>query len=59
MLHEDAGVGGYRSSLGEARQVGAGEGLSSGERQRARLLGGPGAVVAGQALIEGIALGGR
>jgi hypothetical protein len=38
---------------------GAGEGLSTGARLRASRLSGPGAVVAGRALVEGVALGGR
>ena len=58
MIDEDGGVGGCRSGLGEARHGGAGEGLSTREPLRASRLSGPGAVVAGQALVEGIAVRG-
>jgi len=47
------------TQLGSGPPGGAGEGLSTGERLRESGLSRPGAVVAGQALVEGIALGGR
>ena len=46
------------TQLGSGPPGGAGEGLSTGARLPASRLRRPGPVVAGQALVEGVALGG-